>query len=288
MSRAKLTALIGPWFGFGSAETRSDRVLFRLFEFIVVFWVALYAWTWASQIAALDQSVEATGLAQHIDLSFLRSNGRSWLIAGLISVFALAGIIRILRPAYTAALFLLHVQFSARFVTPPIDHSSHVIGLCLLGLAIAAIGFKSGPNRRKFALAFAWLSMGFGYLVSAATKLLVAGPRWADGTHLWMWINERATDIAARTGEFEPNVAQQVLLDNLWLATAVLTVGLVCHASGFFLWFRQTRHIQAAALLVVHAGIVMLLGTSPQPAMWLLALFAVPWERVNAAFASRP
>lgn len=287
----RLLEWIGAWFDFGPgesrSETRSERLRFRLFELIVIFWVLRLVWVWGTQIPDADYTGAASGLANYLDLSFLRSNGLSLLNAGIVSIFAVAGLIRILRPAYAVVLVLMHVQYSALFGMATIDHASHVIGMCMLGLSIAAIAFKSGPNRRRFALGFAWLSMGFGYTVSAATKVIASGPRWVEGNNLWTWINERTTDLVAGTGEFELNVLQQLLLDNWWLATGALTLGLVCQATGFFLWFRRARHYQAAALLVVHAGAFLALGISAQPAMWLLALFAVPWALVREALRRR-
>lgn len=268
-------------FGFDRPETDGQRLFVRIFEAFVLYGTIYLAWKWGAYILLISDVVLPLGLARFFDISFMFENALPLWNAGAITLFALASFFRVpyvRRAGYAVALFLLLVQYAARYSLGEIPHSGNTVGMALLAFSIASVAFGFTSEARRFAMGFTYFFLGLGYTLAAWCKLIATGPTWVDGRHLWMWINEKSIDAMAKSGVLEFNALQELLLDSHFLATAVLTFGLVTEFFAFLMWWRRFRMPVMLAVLVLHIGIYFTMNILFRLSMYELVLLGLPWS----------
>lgn len=266
--------------GLDRPESGGDRIAVRVLELVMLVQVLQHAWEWAFYLPRLDEIVHPAGIAFYLDLSFLFDPFAAKVNALLISIFMLTGFARAGRFSYLAALLLMHLQYAARFSQGAIGHGSNLTGMVLLSFAVALLLSRDERVRRGVAFGFSLFFAGLGYVSAAMSKIIGSGLLWADGRHLYLWMGERSVDRLSRFGEFEFNLLQQMAFDHYWLATSLLLFGLLAELSGFLLWFRKTRPLQATLLIGMHVGILLVMNIRFSPYMVLLLVMGYPWGRL--------
>lgn len=265
-------------FDFERPETSGERLFFKLFEAFVVGGSLYLAWSWAMYIQRISDVVLPLGIAQYIDISFLFGTYPPLINAALMTVLLLLGFFRKgERYAYMAGFLLLHFQYAARYSLGEIPHSSNVLGMTLLLLALAMIAFTEPRLRRRFTLGTTYFFVGLGYTLAGISKLIGTGFHWSDGRHLWMWINEKAIDSYAKTGILAFNFVQEMALANTFIATALLTFGLVTELLAVLMWWKKFRYPVIWAVLVLHVGIFLSMNIIFKLSMIELTLLGFPW-----------
>lgn len=274
-----MKTLLHNLFDFEREETPGEILFFRIFEGFVVLATLKLAWEWGFYIRRISDVVLPLGIAQYIDVSFLFASGLSLLNAGLITALVGLGFFRVTRYAYLAAFLLLHLQYAARYVLGEIPHSANMLGMTLLGLALAMLCFGAPALRRRFTLGFTYFFVGLGYTVSAFCKLVGTGPLWVDGRHLWLWIHEKAIDVFAKSGALELNWMQELALSDYWIATAFLTIGFLSELSAFLIWWKPFRLPVGLAVIGLHLGIHFVMNILFLLSLIELVLLTFPWAR---------
>ena len=283
--------LIENLFGFDRAETTGQRVFFRAFELFVALATVYLAWSWGRYTLRLSDVVLPLGLARYLDISFMFGNSLPLWNAAAISVLVTLGFFRtprLERVAYALAFVLLLFQYAARYSLGEIPHSANMLGMALLGVALGFGAFGINTAARRFALGITYFYIGLGYSLAAWSKLIATGPLWVDGRHLWLWIYEKAIDSMAKTGSFDLNWVQELLLQSRLLATAFLAFGLLCEFLAFLVWWRRFRLPVMMGILALHIGIYYTMNILFRLSMVELVLLALPWAAwIDAALESR-
>lgn len=268
-------------FDFEAPETRGERLRFRAFQLFVLGYAVLWVWQWGLQIQHIPAVVVPHGVARHIDLSFFVGHRAALLNAALITLLSLGSAWpRAARYTLPALVLLLHWQYAARFSLGKVTHGAHYVGLALVALALAPFVTESARARRRFALNATLFFMGLGYVFAAISKLVARGLSWPDGSHLWLWIEERRLDQLANLGTAELNFVQELCLSSWALSTVCLAVGLLSEACGFLLWFPRTRPFIALALIGLHLGVLVTMDIWFGPFTLQVALLGLPWQRL--------
>jgi hypothetical protein len=248
---------------------------FRVFECFTVGGLCLFAWTWAidvwrdgsrfgSRLAQLDPRLDAGALA-------LSSAALATLLLGL-------GLSRRLeRWAYLAALPLLHLEFVARYWPSEGLHHSHLLGMCLLAIALAFRLFETENLRLRFALGATYLLVGVAYLLAALSKLRGTGVDWVDGRNLQMWLAMNQVHRISKDQDFDFNAVQELVMSHGWLGTAILALGLLVELAGPAICLRRIRPHYTAAVLLMHLGIAVVFKIYFWWNMGLLVLLGYPW-----------
>ncbi len=264
-------------FDFEREDTFGERLFFRIFEGVVLYFILTFAWDWGFYILKIGDVVLPLGIANHLDISFLFAHKLSLLNAAAITGLMAAGFFRLWRFGYLAALLLLHFQYAARYSLGEISHGSNVMGMALLALALGMIFFAERKHARRFTFGFLYFFLGLGYVLAAASKLIGTGPGWVDGRHLWMWIAERTVDTFSLSGAIAHNWLQLLALDSLPVATMILTFGLLTEFFAFLMWFRRTRPWIMTLLIMMHLGVLLTMKINFPANTVLLILLAYPW-----------
>lgn len=264
-------------FDFDREETAGEVIFFRLFELFVGYFTIRLAWDWGHYITRISDVVLPLGIANYIDVSFMFGNSLPLVNAGLIAALVVVGFFRWSRYAYLGAFLLLHVQFATRFTLGEIPHSSNVLGMTLLGLALALVFFDDGRFRRRFTMGFTYFFLGLGYTLAAFCKLIGTGITWPDGRHLWMWINEKTIDATAKTGVIEYNWLQELALSDYWVATAMLAGSLIAELCAVLMWWKQFRTPMVLVVIGLHLGIFYIMNIMFMITLLELILLALPW-----------
>ena len=274
-------------FGSDTEETAGEVLFFRIFELFIVGSTIHLAWEWGMYILRISDIVLPLGIANYIDVSFMFGNGLSLINAAIISICIFLGFTRLSKYAYLVAFLLLHVQFAARFTLGEIPHSSNVVGMTLLGLSIAALAFDDSSHRRRFVMGFTYFFVGLGYTMAAICKLIGTGLLWSDGRHLWLWIHEKAVDGMGYTGLLDYNMMQEIALASVFVATMLLTLGLLSELFAWAMWWRKFRMPVLLAVLALHVGIYLVMNIMFWHTFFELILLAFPWaawiERLRAS-----
>jgi hypothetical protein len=202
--------------------------------------------------------------------------GNAALVTGLCAL----GFFRQWRPAYAIAILLFHLQYTARYSLGEISHGSNLVGMGILGLALALLLFDREMPRLRFLMGFLYFFIGLGYTSAAVCKLVATGITWPDGHHLLMWIAERKVDTISKLGAFDPNLLQELILQNYHWGTAVLAFGLLAEGLSFLMWYRRFRYPVVLVVLSMHIGIAITMNIFFAASTYLLVLIGVPWFRV--------
>jgi len=274
-------------FDFETEETLGQRVVFYTLEAFLVAFTIKFCWEWASYVQNVAGIAYPVGLARYIDLSFMLQNGIAFVNAALVTGLCLLGVTR-KGPtwAYLAALVLAHVQYATRYSFGKIGHGSNLVGMGLLGLAVAVIVFQDEQLRRRFTMGFVYLFTGLAYTLAAVAKLIGTGPSWPSAKHLLMWMHERQVDVLASYGSFEWNPLQEIVLEHLTLGTVLLAFGLLVELCGVLVWWRKSRYLILPLLVGMHVGIALTMNIYFDAFVYELMIIGLPWaagiDRLNA------
>lgn len=274
----KFEAFYRHLFQFDREETRGDYLLVKLIEVVMIYQVFLYAWSWASYMPLLSEVILPLGLANYLDVSFMFQPAFAYANAFVITVFILVGFLGKWRFAYLIALLFFHLHYVARYSQGEISHGSNLIAMVLLSFALAAIFFSDKATRRKVTFGFIIFFAGMGYVSAALSKLIGSGLIWSDGIHMYLWMGERSIDRLSQDGFFEFNILQQMMFEHYWLSTLILSFGLFVELTGFLLWFKKTRWIQATLLISMHIGILLTMNIYFGPYIYILFIIGYPWN----------
>jgi hypothetical protein len=266
-------------FGFEQAVTRGERLHLRFFELFIVLWALRFGWVWAEDIQPLSDVVVPLGVARFIDISFMFGPVMPRLNAILLTALLGAGFLRVWRPAYALALVSFHLQYAARDVLGEISHGTNLVGTAIAGLALGALLLRDAIQQRRFGFGFTVLFTAIGYTSAGFCKLIATGPRWVDGHHLMMWINERSVDAIGKWGEVSHNALQRLALDNWWAATLILGIGILTELSSILAIFRRFRPYVFGAVIGMHLGIWAVMDILFDVNVYLLVVIAFPWAQ---------
>lgn len=253
---------------------------FRLVELLIAVQVIIFSWNWGFYIEHFSKPAVPVGIAEQVNLTFLYHHQLALVNAGLITVVMLLGYFRKGGWTYFLALLLMHVQYAARFSQGKIGHGSVFTGLLLMALAISAVMFKHGSERRKVSAGLMVFFVGLAYDLAAFSKLIAAGIFWPSGSHLWLWIHERAIDLISAHGSYTYNILQHAVLTHYWLATLFLISGWSIEFCGFTFWFKKTRPYITTFLIMMHIGILFIMNIDFLPYMQILIVLGYPWSRL--------
>ncbi len=267
-------------FSRARGDTPGEALHFRVWELFIGFQAVRYAWTWGYETLRITEVVLPLGIGRYLDIRFLIGGPLPLVNAGLLTLLVVLGFLRLgSRWPYAAAMALLHLQYATRFCLGEIPHSSNLVGMGLLSLAIGGACFRDAASQRRFVWGSVWFFAGLGYASAGLCKLAATGPGWIDGRHLWLWMAEKATDTISKTGGFELNALQSLAADHWIAATTVLAIGLGTELIGVLLWWRRTRPWTAAALMAMHLGIGWTMNILFTVFLAELLLIGFPWGR---------
>ncbi len=271
-------------FQFDEPDSVGTKIQLRAFEFFAVTYTLIYTWEWAFYIPRLSDVVLPLGLANYIDISVFFTNGISIYNAVLISLFTLIPLLfKRVRWLYAIAFVLFHLQHVARFSQGEIPHSANLVAFSLMGLGLAALFFKGMKNELSFAFGFTLFFFGLGYTSAAISKLVATGVTWVDGYHLWLWMGEKSIDILSLQGEFQYNWLQELAFNSRFLATLILSFGLITELLGFTIWFKKLRPYIVIMLIGMHVGIDLTMNIFFKTFSIQLIIMGFFWNRyINA------
>lgn len=267
-------------FDFDLPDSAGQRIVRKVFELFVAVATCYLAWTWGLYTLRIADVVLPLGVARYLDISFMHGNSLPVWNAALISLLAVlgfGGFKGVGRWAYSAAFVLLVFQYAARFSLGEIPHSANLVGMGLLGIALGRLFFDDPLNGGRFSIGFSYLFIGLAYVFAAWSKLIATGIYWPDGSHLWMWIHEKAVDEIARSGFVELNMAQELALNSRFVATTFLAIGLMTEFFAFLVWFKRFRYATMLAILGLHMGIWMTMDILFALSVWELSILGLPW-----------
>jgi hypothetical protein len=268
-------------FDYDYEETPGQRWHFRLVEVFLVVFTLQFCWEWGAYIQQnISEVMLPLGLAQYIDVSFMFDHHVALGNAAVISVLLALGLFRVWSPAYAIALLLFHMQYVARYSLGEISHGSNLVGMGILLLGLAHLFFRSESARRRFTFGSLYFFIGLGYTSAAVCKLIGTGIMWPHGHHLLMWIMERKVDTISKFGAFDPNLLQELVLQNYHWGTAILLFGLVAEGASFMMWFRKYRYYIVMLVVSMHIGIAVTMNIFFEASTYFLILLGLPWGRI--------
>jgi hypothetical protein len=263
---------------FDPRETDSygSRAQELLFELVVVLRAQYEVWTWAKIIPLQPGMPKPAGVARLVDVSFMIDSLAANANAALTGLFMLLGLTRRLRAGYLLGLCAFHLQYVARFGLGKVQHSTNMLGFAMLALAAAHLAYEDPVLRRKAAIGYTVLLFSLGYSLAAFAKLRARGFGWADGHHLWLWVNEKRIDVIAASGRSQMNVLQKLVLKNVHLATLFLAGGLAAEMASALMWWRRARRWIMLALAAMHLGIAYVMNIHFVPNVLILLSLGLP------------
>lgn len=274
-------ALSRQLFAFDREETWGEKWHFRLVELFLIFYTIQFGWDWGWYIQNnISEVMLPLGLAQYIDVSFMFDHHVAVGNAVLMGILCIVGFFRLWRPAYAVALLLFHFQYVARYCLGEISHGSNLVGMGILILGLAHLFFRDASRRRRFTFGALYFFIGLGYTSAAFCKLIGTGITWPSGQHLLMWIMERKVDTISKLGAFDPNLLQELVLQNYHWGTLILTFGLVAEGISFMMWFRRYRYYIVMLVVSMHFGIAVSMNIFFAASTYFLILLGLPWGRI--------
>jgi len=261
-----MVAMLSKSYRYAEHPTGGMELYYKLFELMVYSGLLYHVWLWSSAITSSSGVYHPGGLAHYLPLSLMFDPVIPYVNAGIISGMLLLGFFRIM-PKYTlsTALLLIHIQYVARFTLGKLPHETVFLGMALLGFVLAVWLVPRNRDRVRFVFVFLIFFMGLAYMMSAAAKIIgtyLVSPDtfWANGQHLWLWINSRQVSSMSDSGIYTLGFLSSQALNSWFVATAMLSYGLLVEAFGFLLWFDRTRWLIALLLIGLHLGIGMVMG----------------------------
>jgi len=129
--------------------------------------------------------------------------------------------------------------------------------------------------------------LGLAYTSSAISKLIGTGVTWIDGNHLWLWISEKSVDVLAGYGTFNYSFIQELALSNRFIATVILSFGLLTELTAFLLWWKKLRPYIITLVIGMHLGIYYSMNIFFLSYMIELVIVGYPWYRLINKFESK-
>lgn len=262
--------------------TPGELVFFKLFELFIAVYTIKYAWEWGiySQLRN-SEVVLSLGAANYIDVSFFFDHQFALVVAGLISVGTILAYFRKgSKWVYLVVMFLLHLQYVTRFSQGEIPHSSNLIGMAVFCFAMGAIFFPGKSKMPRFVLGAIIFFTGLGYTSAFVAKMIGTGINWFDGRHLWLWISEKSIDILSRTGEWNPNLIQQIALGSTTMASIILLFGWLTEMIGVTMWWKKLRPYSTTLIIGMHFGITLSMNIRFDAFVMQLILIGYPWYKL--------
>lgn len=268
-------------FQFDAPNSLGTKIQLRMFELCTIYFTLSYTWEWALYVPRLSDVVLPLGLANYINVEIFFGD-LATVNAIVITLFCLIPFFtKKMRGLYAPAFILFHLQHVVRFSQGEIPHSANMVGFALMGLGLAEIFFKNDIKKSlSFAFGFTVFFFGLGYTSAALSKLVATGIPWPSGEHLWLWMGEKSIDILSKTGEFQFNWLQQLAFEHWWVATAILTFGLITELIGFLIWWKPLRPYITLLLIGMHVGIDMTMNIFFFTFTVQLIIIGFPWNKL--------
>lgn len=267
-------------FRFDAPDSLGTKIQLRIFELSTVYFTLSYTWEWALYVPRLSDVVLPLGIANYINVEIFFGD-LATVNAILITLFCLVPFLfKKFRWFYAPAFLLFHLQHVVRFSQGEIPHSANMVGFALMGLGLAEIFFRHDIKKSlAFAFGFTVFFFGLGYTSAALSKLVATGVTWPSGQHLWLWMGEKSIDILSLTGEFQFNWLQQLAFDYWWIATAILSFGIITELIGFLIWWKPLRPYVTLLLIAMHVGIDWTMNIFFFTFTVQLLIIGFPWNR---------
>jgi len=260
-------------------QTAGEIIFFKFFELFILIYTIKYAWEWGIYTQLRNSEVVLPlGIANYIDISILFDWNLALINAAIITLLSVIAFARMgAKWFYMAVIILLHLQYVARFSQGEIPHSMNLIGMSVLCFAIGAIWFPGKEKMPRFVIGSIVFFIGLGYTSAFFAKLIGTGINWFDGRHLWLWISEKSIDVYSTIGYYEPNFLQEMALNYLPVASAILLVGWFTELIGFTMWWKKLRPVTVTLLIGMHIGITMTMNIRFDAFVMQLILIGYPW-----------
>lgn len=254
---------------------------FKVVEAFLVAWTIHYIWDWGVYSARLADVVLPLGLAVYIDVSMFFGTGFMIFYAMLTTVLLLVALFtRIRAVPYAIATLLFHMQYVIRFSQGEIPHSMNMVGMGILSLAIAAVTFRRDMAKQAaYGFGLILFFFGLGYFTAGISKMVATGFSWVNGEHLQLWIAEKGIDALSKFGYWSPNWVQSLALDHTWIATIILTFGMMSEFAGPMFWSERLRPLIAMAAIGMHIGITLSMGIRFDAYLMQIILIGFAWHR---------
>ncbi len=265
-------------FEFKRPDSIGVKLYLKIFELFTAIYTLIYAWQWGYEILRISDVVLPLGLANYINVEIFFGNSLPLIIAGIMTLLVIvAFFFRRFKWLYLIVFFLLHIQYVTRFSLGEIPHSSNLVGFSVLGLGLAFCFIKDKWKALAFAYGFLIFFTGLGYTSAAFSKLIATGITWVDGYHLWLWVAEKSTDVLSAEGIYAINWLQQMALQSRFVATVILSVGLLTEFFAFLLWWKKLRPFVTLMLIGMHLGIYYSMNIWFMSYMVELTIIGFPW-----------
>lgn len=262
--------------------TPGELLFFKIFELFIAVYTIKYAWEWGIYSQVRNSEVVLTlGAANYLDVSFFFDHQFALIVAGFITI---GTVIAYLRKGpnwtYLAVMLLLHLQYVTRFSQGEIPHSSNLIGMAVFCFSMGAIFFPAKSKMPRFVLGAIIFFTGLGYTSAFVAKMIGTGIHWFDGRHLWLWISEKSIDILSRTGQWNPNLLQQIALGSTTMASVILLIGWLTEMIGFTMWWKKLRPYTTTLIIGMHLGITLSMNIRFDAFVMQLILIGYPWYKL--------
>jgi hypothetical protein len=251
-------------------------VRFHLLETVVCALSIYDMLSWVPTIGRQTKLLYPTGIARFVDVGFLFDAERARLNVALAAILMVASAVGRFRAGYLLAFLCFHLQYCVRFGMGKLQHDSNPLGFALLALGLSYLAFDSREERSQAAEGWTVLLLSIGYFLAGVAKLVVTGPTWPRGSHLWHWIAEKRVDSLIQTGHVGESFVENLVLGSEGLATALLLSGLLTELASCMLWWRPVRRYIMLALVGMHVGIAVVMRITFLNNACLLLLLALP------------
>lgn len=281
-----MKSLLRNLFEFENPDSAGVKTYLRLFELFTAVYTVIYAWEWGNYILRISDVVLPLGLANYINVEIFFGNSLSLVNAGIITVItAIAFFTRKFKWLYLLSFLLLHIQYVTRFSLGEIPHSSNLLGFSVLGLGLAFCFFRNKTRALSFAYGFLIFFVGLGYTSAFFSKIIGTGITWVDGNHLWLWIAEKSVDVLSAKGAYELTWVQELALQSRFVATLILSFGMLTELIGFLIWWKKLRPYITLLLIAMHIGIYYSMNIWFLSYMIELIIIGFPWYKwINSRF----
>jgi hypothetical protein len=266
-----------------------ELLFFKIFELFVLVYIIKFSWEWGIYSQFHNKEVVLPlGIANYIDVSIFFDHYISIGIAALTSILAIFSFLRKgPKWLYMVVMILMHLEYVIRYSQGEIPHSQNLIGMAVFSFALGAIFFPGREKMPRFVLGSIIFFIGLGYTSAFVSKMIGTGIDWFDGRHFWLWISEKGVDILSREGAFQPNFIQELALEYIPVASAILLFGWFTELIGFTMWWKKIRPYTTILLLSMHVGITLTMNIRFDAFVMQLILVGFPWYILFNKYVTR-
>jgi hypothetical protein len=257
-------------------DSLGQRVQGLVFELALLRGVFDDLWVWTQILPGLPKLAAPVGVAQFTDISFMLTAPWARTNAILIALLCLLGFLRVFRWGYLLAVAPYHLHYAARYCMGKTGHASNVLAFALLALGVAHLAYRDPALRRRAAFGLTMVLLSIGYTWAAVLKLSAAGIAWADGHHLWLWLQEKWVDRASELGFKRANLLQRWTRQSWTFATMQLSFGLLAESLSSLMLVRRCRRVVLLALAAMHLGILWSMQIAFLNNVYLLLAMGLP------------